>query len=148
MENRILVAVARTYFVTSKLQAFNNKGNIPFKHRLQPQTPQIKAFAKISSNNGICYYVQTQSVTLGRLPQNQDILPQDKPDLDIGAVNTVSRKHALITFDQREKSIPPSNSSWIVICLGKNGMAVDGIPLKLGDERALCDGYGKFHPIM
>lgn len=112
----------------------------------------VKAYAKIAAHDWT-YYITKLSVNIGREPEgasheattpskaaaktngdtDEDGYDDDQVHIDLGPSKTVSREHAVISFDAH-------NEKWVISVKGRNGVKVDTKQLKPNETHALSSG--------
>lgn len=90
----------------------------------------VKAYAKIAAHDWT-YYITKLEVNIGRASDPPS--DEDSVHIDLGPSKTISRLHAIISFNSKEEQ-------WYFQVKGRNGAKIDVNPLKVGVSRALRSG--------
>ena len=90
----------------------------------------MQAFAKIAAQDWT-FYVTKLEVNIGRAsdPPSDD----DSVHIDLGPSKTISRLHAVISFNSKEEQ-------WMFQVKGRNGAKIDTEPMKAGVSHTLKSG--------
>lgn len=99
----------------------------------------VQAYAKIAAQDWT-FYVTKLSINIGRSseptaqpPESYDADDEDFIHIDLGPSKVISRQHVLIYFHSKEEK-------WFIYVKGRNGIKVDGMPLKQGYSGPLTSG--------
>lgn len=90
----------------------------------------VQAFAKIAAQDWT-FYITKLEVNIGRAsdPPSDD----DSVHIDLGPSKTISRLHAVITFNSKQEQ-------WLFHVKGRNGAKIDTEPMKAGVSHTLKSG--------
>ncbi|KAL0930747.1 fork head domain-containing protein [Colletotrichum truncatum] len=92
----------------------------------------VQAYAKIAAQDWT-FYITKLVVNIGRSSEGMDEDDEDYIHIDLGPSKMVSRQHARIYFSSKEEI-------WFLEVKGRNGVRVNGTPLKQGSSRRLESG--------
>ncbi|ORY69821.1 fork head domain-containing protein [Pseudomassariella vexata] len=111
---------------------FPVKASEIYANTLQADTEGIEAYAKLAGKDWT-YYIRTLAINIGRSSEpSQAHQPPDDPKdkdfvhIDLGPNKVFSRQTAIIFFDDA--------GSWVLRVKGRNGLKVNGVPLKKDDN--------------
>lgn len=90
----------------------------------------VQAFAKIAAQDWT-YYVTKLEVNIGRASDPPS--DEDSVHIDLGPSKTISRLHAVISFNSKEEQ-------WMLYVRGRNGAKIDTEPMKAGASHMLKSG--------
>jgi forkhead protein FKH len=108
----------------------------------------VQAYAKLAGRDWT-YYVKSLRNIIGRPPEGQssknntpelngvpsENVDEDGVHVDLGPVKMVSRLHAEISFDTDDDA-----ERWEILVHGRNGIRINGVPLRKGENHALISG--------
>ena len=135
-DDQVVARVIQYLEMPKNVQASKDHSN-----SIHESSQGVRAFAKIAALDWT-YYIMSLNVNIGRLPepiqstaaQNQEEDEKSKMvHIDLGPNKQVSRQHALIYFKSEEEQ-------WRLLVKGRNGLKVDGLPWKMGDDGPLRSG--------
>ncbi|KAF6843674.1 fork head domain-containing protein [Colletotrichum musicola] len=92
----------------------------------------VQAYAKIAAQDWT-FYITKLIVNIGRSSEGVEEDDEDFIHIDLGPSKMVSRQHARIYFSSKDEI-------WFLEVKGRNGVKVNGVPLKQGSSRRLESG--------
>ncbi|TVY23643.1 Fork-head transcriptional regulator [Lachnellula hyalina] len=147
MEDEELIASIIPYLrmPNHEVQASTDHANVVYE---KLNKDGVQAYAKLAGRDWT-YYVKNLRNVIGRPPEVTQSSKNNTPELngapsenvdedvvhiDLGPVKMVSRIHAEITFDTEDEE------RWEIVVHGRNGIRINGAPLRKGEFHALVSG--------